>query len=713
MATCNGAPTLPTVLSAYCRLQVPPGGWSLVIIDDGSTDRTAEILASFARQLPLQLLQQQRRGKCAALNMAVEHVLANSVSKLLVFTDDDATPDPDWLVQLELCAAQQESFALFGGAILPDWPEPPPDWVTRLVPIGLTYAVTTAGDGPVFPGLVWGANMAVRRSVFDAGHRFDAGAGPQAGSYAMGGETEFNRRIAGAGHAAWFCTAARVHHYIRPQQLTRRYVLQRAVRNGRGAQLQGWPDSGPRLWGVPRWMLSKLLLELAMAAKHWLLGHEDETFRHCWEVQFLRGVLAQAWQRPAAKAPQLPSEQDRQSPLAPPQAAPGSAPCAQRRVLITSCSGQLGGMELRMAQEARFLHAAGHHSMVATPHFNGFDDMARSLRAHGIDMSVFDPPQFFEQWAWRRSNLLRARWWSARSLQAYQPDLMHIAFCWNDYGASVLWLAHRCKVPAVISVHATFALADVSQWHEDLYAAAFRAVRGIYAVSESALQRFTHIYRRFIAPGTRLAVIPNCVDTQRFIPSLLRRARSRELLGVPPSALVLGSVARLSREKRPQLLLSAFLALRTRIPELFLVLVGTGPLEPSLRQQVKDARMEPFVIFTGHHSAVEELIPAMDIHVLLSRSEGFGIATIEAMACGVPVVGADVAGIADILSGSEGGVLVDADDQAAVPDLLAALLLDPQRRARMGERARAEVHRSYTPAVLEQRLHHFYGGLLT
>lgn len=694
MATCNGAPTLPKVLSAYCGLQVPAGGWSLVIIDDGSTDRTAQIVASFAEQLPLQLLQQQRRGKCAALNMAVEHVLANSGTSLLVFTDDDATPDPDWLVRLEQCAAHQESFALFGGAILPDWAVPPPDWVMRLVPLGLTYAVTTAADGPVFAGLVWGANMAVRRAVFDAGHRFDAGAGPQAGSYAMGGETQFNRRIAAAGFAAWFCTAARVHHHIRPHQLTRRYVLQRAVRNGRGAQLQGLPDSGPKLWGVPRWMLSKLLLELAMAARHWLLGHADEAFRHCWEVQFLRGVLAQAWRRPPAQARQL-------------------QPPAQRRVLITSCSGQLGGMELRMAQEARFLHAAGHHSMVATPHFAGFDDMARGLRAQSIDMTVFDPPQFFEQWAWRRANLLRARWWSARSLKALQPDLMHIAFCWNDYGASALWLAHRCKVPAVISVHATFAPAEVSQWHEDLYAAAFRAVRGIYAVSESALQRFTHIYRRFIVPGTRLAVIPNCVDTQRFIPSLLRRARSRELLGVPPSALVLGSVARLSREKRPQLLLSAFIALRHRFPELFLVLVGTGPLEPSLRQQVKDAGLDPFVIFTGHHSAVEELLPAMDIHVLLSRSEGFGIATIEAMACGVPAVGADVAGIADILRGSEGGVLVDADDDAAVVDLLAALLHDPQRRARMGECARAEVHRSYTPAVLEQRLHHFYSGLLT
>lgn len=688
MATCNGAPTLPKVLSAYCRLLSPPGGWSLVIVDDGSTDRTAELVQSFAQQLPLHLLRQQRRGKSAALNAAVGHVLEQSDTELLVFTDDDATPDADWLVRLADCAREHPHYALFGGAILPDWAEAPPGWVTRLVPLGLTYAVTTANDGPVFPGLVWGANMAVRRAVFDAGHRFDAAAGPNAGPYAMGGETEFNRRIATAGFAAWFCTAARVHHFIRPHQLRRRYVLQRALRNGRGAQLQGLPDSGPRLLRVPRWMLAKLVLELFNACKACFIGDHDAAFVHCWEVQFLRGVLVQAW----TTAP--------------------SAPSGPRRVLITSCSGQLGGMELRMAQEARILHDAGHRSMVATPHFSGFDDMARGLKAQRIDMTVFDPPQFFEKWKWRRANMLRARFWAARDLRRYQPDLVHVAFCWNDYGASVLWLAHCCKVPAVISVHATFAAAEVSNWHADLYAAAFRTVRGIYAVSESALQRFVQIYQRFIAPGTRLTVIPNSVDTQRFIPSLLRRARSRELLGIPPTALVLGSVARLSPEKRPQVLLSIYLALRDRFPDLYLVLVGSGPLEQALRQQVSDAAVGKYVLFTGHHNAVEELLPALDAHILLSRSEGFGIATIEAMACGVPAVGADVPGIADILRGSAGGMLVPGDDEQAVVDALTALLLDPGRRARMGESARAEMRRNYTPAILQQRLLQFYGGLL-
>jgi glycosyltransferase involved in cell wall biosynthesis/GT2 family glycosyltransferase len=688
MATCNGAPTLPKVLAAYCRLQAPPGGWSLLIVDDGSTDDTVSLIQSFASRLPLQLLQQERRGKCAALNVAVEHVLQYSDAALFVLTDDDATPDADWLLRYHECASEQRQYALFGGTILPDWAEPPPGWIEHLVPLGLTYAITSCAEGPVFPGLVWGANMAVRRTVFEAGHRFDAGAGPNAGSYAMGGETEFNRRIAKAGFAAWFCASARVHHFIRPHQLTRRYVLQRAMRNGRGAQLQGLPDSGPLLWRVPRWMLAKLLLEFAKAARALVLGQAEAAFLHCWEVQFLRGVMAQAWHRPAAALP------------------------GPRRVLITSCSGQLGGMELRMAQEARILHDAGHRSMVATPHFQGFDDMARGLRAQRIDMTVFDPPQFFEHWAWRRSKLLLARLWSSRRLRHYRPDLVHVAFCWNDYGASVLWLAHCCKLPAVISVHATFALAEVSQWHESLYKAAFRSVRGIYAVSDSALQRFVHIYRRFIPPGTRLTVIPNCVDTKRFVPSLLMRARSRDLLGIPAHALVLGSVARLSHEKRPQALLSAFVALRRQFPQLYLVFAGTGPMETALRQQANEAGASHYVLFTGHHAAVEELLPALDLHILLSRSEGFGIATIEAMACGVPAVGADVPGIADILRGSEGGILVPGDDEQAIVAALAALLLDPGRRAQMGAFARAEVRRSYTPALLEQRLLQFYGGLL-
>ena len=88
------------------------------------------------------------------------------------------------------------------------------------------------------------------------------------------------------------------------------------------------------------------------------------------------------------------------------------------------------------------------------------------------------------------------------------------------------------------------------------------------------------------------------------------------------------------------------------------------------------------------------------------------MSTIEAMACGVPAVAADVPGMADILRDSRGGMLVPADDPAAAADLVAALLGDPARRAEMAVHGRAEVEQFYCPAVLEERVLAFYADLL-
>lgn len=691
MATRNGAATLPAVLEAYCKLSAPVGGWRLLVIDNGSDDGTRPLLARYVGRLPLRVWYEPARGKNLALNSGLAHLLGedrgDGAGDLLVFSDDDATPEPDWLLQLSGAAAAQPGYAIFGGSILPDWAESPPAWVARLVPLGLTYGLTAADqpEGPVFPGLVWGANMALRKAVFLAGHRFDTGLGPNGGAYAMGGETEFARRLDALGYRSWFCPAARVRHHIRATQLTAEFILQRAWRFGRGAFRQAPPRALPELLRVPRWMLRRYLVELVAGAAAWLRRDTDALFLHRWERAYLRGYAYEAWL---------------------------GGRCSGKHIFITSYSGELGGMELRMAQEARFLRAAGYHCGLGTRRFPGYETWSRALADEQIAVEVFNPPLFFEQWRWRRLNKWRADWWWARRLRSRRCDLVHVALCWTNYGASALWLAQRCNLPAVLSVHNAFPPTTVSAWHHPLLLQAFRAVRGVYAVSPSALAHFLAIFQPYIAPSTRLAVIPNCVDTARFLPSSECRRQTRQKLGLPQDGLVLGAVARLSDQKRPSALVALFARLRTQFPQLYLVLAGQGPLEHALRAQVNQAGLAAYVIFTGFVPAVERLLPAFDLHVLMSRNEGFGIATIEAMACGVPAVATAVPGSIDILRDSGGGMLIPPDDLAGAAALIAALLEAPDKRAEMASQARREVEEHYSCAVVGALVRDFYDGLV-
>jgi glycosyltransferase involved in cell wall biosynthesis len=299
-----------------------------------------------------------------------------------------------------------------------------------------------------------------------------------------------------------------------------------------------------------------------------------------------------------------------------------------------------------------------------------------------------------------------------RALRRFQADLVHVAFCWNTYGATALWLAGRCGLPAVISVHNTFPPCEFGRWHHPLLREAFAAVRGIYGATESALQHFLVLYRPYLRQDIRLAVIPNCVDTARFQPSPALRAATRMQWGLPEDALVIGAVARLSPQKRPEALVTLLHALRADFPTLYLVLAGTGPLESSTRELALSLGVERFVIFTGYQDRIEEIMPALDIHLLLSRREGFGIATIEALACGIPAVASAVPGNTDVLSGCAGGMLVPLDDDRVVVQAVAGLLADPHRRTRMGEQGRAEAIRRFSTVRVQAMVQEFYDGLL-
>jgi len=687
MATFNGVRTLPQVLDAYTQLHSPDEGWRLLVVDNGSDDGTRELLMSYAGRLPLHYAFEPRRGKNTALNHGLALAMKGPETRLFVFTDDDATPDRDWLLRFADAATERKAYAIFGGSIVADWSRTPPEWLLRLVPCGLTYGLTNPElpEGPVYPGLVWGANMAVRGEIFRHGYRFDETIGPAAGDYAMGGEVSFTRLLEGAGFQSWFCPAARVAHHIRPVQLTADWIITRARRYGRGACRLAKAGQFPELFGAPRWMLRKYAEELCGLASAMLLRQPERIFQRRWELAYLGGYISEA--AAASKRP------------------------ATTRVLITSFSGELGGMELRMLDEARFLKRVGYDCVLAPSRFTGDERWRQSALDECVEVADLNVPPLLEEWSWRRFNRLRAMAFAAPAMRKLRPNLVHIAFCWTTYGASALWLAHYCGVPSVISVHNAFPHTEFNHWERELLQRAMAGVKGVYAVSDSAMRHFLALYREWLPADVRLAVIPNCVDVQRFQVSARRRAAARQQWGIAEHDEVIGSVGRLSVQKRPEELLAIFAHLAKTRPRLKLLLVGAGPLESSLRDLVRRQRLSRRVIFTGFQANVESIIPAMDLHLLVSRREGFGIATIEAMACGVPALATRVPGSEDILQGSAGGLLLAPGDIENAVATISTLLDDAERRKEMGRQGRAEVEARYAVPVVGAQVEAFYDGL--
>jgi glycosyltransferase involved in cell wall biosynthesis len=283
-ATRNRAASLPRVLDAFAALAPPPGGWRLIIIDNGSTDGTAATLGAQARRLPLLALHCAAPGKNRALNAALPHLLGD----LAVFTDDDVLPQPDWLLRLAAAAAAHPEATLFGGAVLPVWPSPPPAWLSEdAVEFSVLYAQKDRPTGACGFGDIFGPNMAIRRAVFAAGTRFADHVGPDATNplYAMGSETELLRRLESQGHRGWFEATARVGHIIRPEQMTEAWILERAYRYGIG---EGKHHAG----ALSAKLLARVVAYRAAASGLALLPPSARRLRIRYRDRWLAGVLA-------------------------------------------------------------------------------------------------------------------------------------------------------------------------------------------------------------------------------------------------------------------------------------------------------------------------------------------------------------------------------------------------------------------------------------
>jgi glycosyltransferase involved in cell wall biosynthesis len=291
MPTYNGAGTLGRVLATFSHLDPPHGGWKLLVVDNGSTDSTKDIIRSFEWRLPLTYLYEPRLGKSTALNTGLRHTSGD----LVVFTDDDVLPKVDWLVQMRKAADSQPSFSIFGGAIIAHWELSPEPWILKWQ---YTFSITDAAweEGMLPATRIYGPNMAVRSHIIEAGYRFDTSLGPAGRRYRMGEDTDFLQRISKAGFRAWHCKSAVVAHIIRRDQMTKRWVLERALPLG-GAEyrreLRDEPSSPALLLGTPRYLIREVLTQ-AFRCLVVSVTQKDLSFEERWRLHYLVGRVVEA-----------------------------------------------------------------------------------------------------------------------------------------------------------------------------------------------------------------------------------------------------------------------------------------------------------------------------------------------------------------------------------------------------------------------------------
>ncbi len=187
----------------------------------------------------------------------------------------------------------------------------------------------------------------------------------------------------------------------------------------------------------------------------------------------------------------------------------------------------------------------------------------------------------------------------------------------------------------------------------------------------------------------------------------------RRRLGIPADAMVLGYVGRVVRDKGIVELFEAWARLRNCYPELYLLVVGTAEQKDAVPQRILDKlRGDDRVRMTGQVGDTAPCYATLDVFVLPSHREGFGLAALEASAMRVPVVATQICGIVDAVQDGITGLLVAAKDSDALTIAVTRYLDDDELRACHGHAGRARALDQFRPTAVWQALSSEYDRLL-
>lgn len=354
----------------------------------------------------------------------------------------------------------------------------------------------------------------------------------------------------------------------------------------------------------------------------------------------------------------------------------------------------MGGMESHTTDLACSVAQAGFAVSAIVPEDTVLEPLVERLESAGIEVYRLTlngrPPL-----------LLVRNWWRLyRWLGGRRVTLFHQQRTGPYHGKWAVLAAKAARIPVVVATEhqSAYRLKGMAR---RLNAIVDRLVDRLIVVSHSDWRnQIAHSGRN----PTKIIVIHNGINIQRYYTYSAAEVRERKLaLGFNPDAPLIGSVARLAEQKGLEYLLRAAALLRPELPELQVLIVGDGPCRQMLEEEARKLDISEQTCFLGFQEDVTPYLPLLDVFVLPSRFESFGLTLVEAMAASIPVVATRVGAIPEVVADHESGTLAPAEDAESLARAIYTYLADPIFRRQSGAAGRRRAEELFSVEAMAQR----------
>jgi len=211
-----------------------------------------------------------------------------------------------------------------------------------------------------------------------------------------------------------------------------------------------------------------------------------------------------------------------------------------------------------------------------------------------------------------------------------------------------------------------------------------------------------------INPKIPVRTLLNGVNTDSFRRDPELGTKTKEELGIPGNALVIGNVAVFRFQKRLIEWLQVFKEIESKNSNIYGIIVGAGPLEEEIKAELIKLKLEKKVSFPGLKTEVKPYFSAMDIFMMSSSFEGLPIALLEAMSMECAIVSTDAGGIKEVIRNGEDGLTCKVEEWKKLSDLCQILIDDPEKLQDFKKAARERAMNSFSLKRMVDSLEEIY-----